>query len=177
MKWIRFCQIVFLIFFILQPDKSKAQENGLAMGYGYGILNPHQKPGKIMNDRNYEFFQLGYFYETGIFSNASFTLEPLIAYTRRPSEGFDVGFNLGWKFYFIRGHNGGVYLSAGIGFSYSTMDFQEQGTHYLFSPQAGLGIRWKKIFIEDRIRHYSNAGLASPNRDVNANILNIGIYF
>lgn len=57
------------------------------------------------------------------------------------------------------------------------MDFKEQGAHFLFSPQVGIGFRWGSFFIENRLRHYSNAHLAEPNKAVNANLLLVGIFF
>jgi hypothetical protein len=57
------------------------------------------------------------------------------------------------------------------------VDFKEQGTHFLFAPQVGIGFRWGRYSLEARLRHYSNASLAEPNRDINALLLLLGIFF
>jgi hypothetical protein len=57
------------------------------------------------------------------------------------------------------------------------VDFKEQGTHLLFILQAGIGFQWKKFFIENRFRHYSNSNTAQPNRSINANMIMVGMHF
>ena len=68
-------------------------------------------------------------------------------------------------------------MTAGVGVAYTTIAFEEQGTHFLFILQAGLGLRYENFFIENRLRHYSNGGTESPNRSVHASIMTFGYYF
>ena len=170
-------KVIPFILFLLLPFNAFAQNKGLSIGYGFGLFNPHQETGKVEDDRSYDFLQLSFFHETQIIKNGFFVLEPAIAYVHKPEDGLDIGFNFLFKYYLAKGKSGSFYLDLGIGAAYTTIDFKEQGTHLLFSPQGGFGFRWDRFFIENRFRHYSNASLASPNRDVNANIISVGFYF
>jgi hypothetical protein len=87
-------------------------------------------------------------------------------------EGMDIGLDLFFRYYPKK-----LFFSLGGGGTYTRIQFIEQTHHYLFILQGGMGYRWKNFFIEDRFRHYSNAGLASPNHSINGNILSIGILF
>ncbi len=75
------------------------------------------------------------------------------------------------------GRESSLFFRAGSGAAYTTIHFHDQDAHLLFMLQGGIGFKWQTFFIEDRFRHYSNAGLASPNAQINANIISIGIYF
>ena len=68
-------------------------------------------------------------------------------------------------------------MTAGPGMAYTTVGFQEQGTHLLFILQGGVGYRYKNFFVEDMIRHYTNAGIATPDSSVNSNILSVGTFW
>jgi hypothetical protein len=88
-----------------------------------------------------------------------------------------VGVNLGLKVYpFSRDHSG-FFVTMGTGGAYSTIDFVEQGKHAFFILQGSVGYRYKNFFVEDKFRHYSNGGTAWPNQSINANIINVGMYF
>lgn len=78
--------------------------------------------------------------------------------------------------FFEKGRNG-PYVTLGGGAAYSSINFEEQGTHLLFIIQGGIGFKWKDFFIENRLKHYSSAHTASPNRSINSNIIMVGIYF
>ncbi len=71
----------------------------------------------------------------------------------------------------------GLFLDLGAGASYTSISFQERGTHLLGVLVGGIGVRYKTFFIEDRLRHYSNGHTSYPNRSVNANITSVGMYF
>jgi hypothetical protein len=94
-----------------------------------------------------------------------------------PKDGLDVGLGLSLKFYPFNEKRKGLFFVAGTGAAYTTVKFEEQGTHGVFILQGGFGYQWNKIFVESRLRHYSNAGLAHPNRSVNSNIFLIGTRF
>jgi hypothetical protein len=151
-------------------------EHGLSVGYGFALFSHDNKPGRV-EDGNYDFFQGSYLYEYPLSAKWVFLVEPFVAYVNRPVDGVDVGFNLGVKVYPFSVDRQGFFFGAGTGAAYTSVNFSEQGTHMLFILQASIGYRYKNFFIEDRWRHYSNGGLSSPNRSVNANIIAVGMYF
>jgi hypothetical protein len=81
------------------------------------------------------------------------------------------------RYYLSVSAKSSFFFDLGTGDAYTSIHFKEQGTHWLFILQGGLGLKWRNFFIEDRFRHYSNAGTAHPNGQVNANIISIGIFF
>jgi hypothetical protein len=167
---------VALSLMIFLPACAYAQGNALSFGYGFGLLNPHQREGRIEGDRPYEFLQVSYSRDVHIVEKLFLVLEPFLAFDRRPN-GADVGFNALFRYYvpLFRGHS--VFFDLGGGGALTTIDFKEQATPALFMLQTGIGWRWNRFFLEDRFRHYSNGGLASPNHSVHANIIVMGVYF
>jgi len=160
------------------PAFSFSGEQAISAGYGFGFLNLHKQTLQIEGGNQYDFFQLAYLYErdSGL-KNLTVTAQPWAAYINRPNDGADVGFDLGIRYYPIKREDWSPFVSAGVGMAYTTIGFEEQGTHFLFILQAGLGIKYKRFFIEDTLRHYSNAHTASPNRSVHGNIITVGYYF
>ncbi len=168
----KFKSAVFLLFLVLLPGISYAQQNGVSLGYGFGIFNTHGGLGEIENHRDYRFLQAAYFHEFSITRRFFFVTEPYLAFTSRPETGTDAGLGLMFRYKL-----GNFFLSWGGGGAYTSIRFEEQGTHYLFILQAGLGYNWRNFFIENRFRHYSNGGLASPNHSINANLISVGVRF
>ncbi|HSR11145.1 MAG TPA: acyloxyacyl hydrolase [Thermodesulfobacteriota bacterium] len=163
---------VLCLFLFLIPANGFAQENGFSLGYGFGILNTNSTVGEIENHRPYQFVQGTLFREFSIARTFFIVAEPYLAYTWRPREGTDAGVGL-----FFRNKLGNFFVSWGGGGAYSSIKFEEQGTHYFFILQGGIGYNWKNFFIENRFRHYSNGGLATPNHSINANIVSVGVRF
>jgi hypothetical protein len=161
-----------LILFALLPGMAQAENNGVSLGYGFGLFNTDGTVGQLEENRTYSFIQGSYFHEFGILPNLFFVTEPYLAYTSQPERGIDIGLGLFFRYYLKN-----LFFSLGSGGAYTSISFQEQGTHYVFILQAGVGYKWRNFFIEDRFRHYSNAGLATPNRSINANIISIGYLF
>ena len=153
-----------------------ASENNLSVGYGFALWSQEHGVGKIAEGQ-YDFIQASYFYERPLSPRWLIQAGPFLAYVNRPTDGVDVGVNLGIKVYPFSPDRSGFFFTAGTGGAYSTIDFREQATHAFFILQGSVGYRYKQFFIEDRYRHYSNGGTASPNRSVNANIISIGMYF
>jgi len=168
--------LLFLLLFLL-PVPALAQTHGLSLGYGFGVLNPHQEFGKVQDDRSYNFLYLSYLHEKSLFEKAFLVIEPFISYVHQPEDGLDLGFNLLFRYYLKVSDQSRLFGNLGIGAAYTSVDFKEQGSHFLFSPQVGIGFRWGRFFIENRLRHYSNAHLAEPNKAVNANLILVGIFF
>ncbi len=159
----------------LAPALSFAGDHGFSLGFGFGAFNKGKTTGKVEGDRPYNFIQAMYVYEKPLSPKELAVLgEPFGAYVNRPEPGFDLGLDFGLRYYPFTTDRSGLYLTAGPGMAYTTIGFKEQGTHLLFILEGGLGYRYKNFFIEDTIRHYSNAGTASPNWSVNANIFSIG---
>lgn len=178
------CMKTFLVICVLLvsllavlPD-GVCGENGFSFGAGFGAFNNGKSLGKLEGGKSYNFIQAVYVYEKP-FSTKELALlaEPFVSYVNKPDSGVDVGLGLGLKYYPCRTDKSGFYLMAGTGMAYTSIGFQEQGTHLLFILQGGLGYRYKNYFVEDRFRHYSNGGTASPNWSINANIISLGTYF
>ncbi len=161
------------------PNVGRPADHALSVGYGVAILNADKQTGRIQGGRYYDFFQLTYLWErpTRDYRRLALFVEPFAAYVNRPKEGVDGGLYVGLKWYPYDHRNKGFFFSAGTGMAYTTTGFKEQGTHLLFTLEAGMGYRFGRFFVEDRIRHYSNGRTATPNRAINANVFSIGFYF
>jgi hypothetical protein len=150
-------------------------ESAFTVGYGFGLANG-SKMERIENGLHYDFFQLSYVYEKVFTERISLGIEPIVTIDNRPDRGLDIGSSVYLKSY-LTATASGLYLMTGAGGAYTSLKFQEQGTHELFILQGGLGYRRGRLFVENRFFHYSNGGLAKPNRSVNSNIVRIGCYF
>ncbi len=168
--------LICAVSLALLPTSVFSQENALSLGYGYGFLNPHQHAGKVEDDRPYNFFQLAYSRDIRLIQRLFLVLEPFLNYDHQPN-GLDFGLNVLFRYYVPVFHENSLFFDVGGGAAYTTVDFKEQPTHAVFILSAGVGWKWKRFFIEDRFRHYSNGGLASPNHSINANLVLVGIYF
>jgi len=156
-----------------------AVEQAVTLGYGIAALNPDLHFGRIEGGRNYDFVQVTYLVERPCtdYRPLAVFIEPFASYVNRPDQGVDLGLFTGLKYCFYGDGQKGLFLTAGTGLVYTTEGFKEQGTHLDFTLEAGVGYRFGRFFIEDRLRHYSNGGTASPNRSVDANVLSVGLYF
>jgi hypothetical protein len=169
--------IIFLCFFMfyLTTHNGFAQDNGVSIGYGFGALNRGMK-GIQIRDGNYDYIQLTYLHEKPFYKRINYLIEPHIAYINRPSNGIDIGFSLSLKGY-LNEDKKGFFGTVGVGTIYTTLGYSGQGTHLLGILQGGIGYKWKNYFIENRFKHYSNAGTAYPNRSINSNMISFGIIF
>ncbi|MGD0231408.1 MAG: acyloxyacyl hydrolase [Syntrophorhabdales bacterium] len=173
-----FVACLLLIVLLGVPVDGSCGENGFSLGYGFAAYNEGRSGGKIEGGKPYNFVQAVYVYEKPFSSKElALLVEPFTAYVNQPNTGVDLGVGLGLKYYPLRTEKGGFYLTAGTGMAYTSIGFQEQGTHLLFILQGGIGYRYGNLFVEDRFRHYSNGGTASPNWSINANIISIGTHF
>lgn len=170
----------FLIVLCAGPVRGFCEDYGFSLGYGFAAFNKDRSAGKVEGGKSYTFIQAVFLYEKPLSQKElALVVEPFASYVDKPNSGTDVGFDLGLKYYPFQTQTqkGGLYLTAGPGMAYTSVGFQEQGTHLLFIVQGGVGYRYKNVFIEDRFRHYSNGGTASPNWSINANIITLGTYF
>jgi len=153
-------------------------DNAVTAGYGFGIFNLDPKYGKLRGDgRYYYFYQITYAREKALVKNLYLLMEPFVAYVDDPRSGLEAGMTMSLKYYFGKDYKNSFFATLGTGAAYTTIAFEEQGTHFLFILQGGIGYRWNNYFIENRFRHFSNGGFERPNRSVNANIVNIGMHF
>jgi len=175
----RFFAIFLLTVFILScaPCTLLADQQTISVGYGLGTLNNNGKIGHLDSDDYYDFAQVTYGYEKTISGKFNLAIEPYLAFVNRPATGLDIGATLGGRYYFGEKNHRGFFATVSGGGVYTTVKFEEQGTHAMFVLQGGLGYKWEKIFLEAKFRHYSNAGLASPNRSINATIVGVGYAF
>lgn len=151
-------------------------ESALMLGYGFGEWNG-SSTGRIENGFHYDYMGLSYIYEKQFTRKIILGLEPFANIDFRPKTGLDLGCSVNAKYYLSNEAKDGFYLTAGIGGAYTSIRFQEQGTHMLFILHGGFGYRTGSVFIENRFFHYSNGGLARPNRSVNSNTVRVGYYF
>ena len=170
------CVLIACLFGFACPGFSG--ENGFSLGYGFAAFNRGKTTGKVEGGRSYNFVQATYLFEKPFsWKELALLVEPFGSYVANPSPGADLGVGIGLKYYPFSLERKGFYLMGGTGMAYSTIGFQEQGTHLFFIGQGGLGYRFGNFFLEDRFRHYSNGGTASPNWSVNSNIVSLGTYF
>lgn len=176
-KWLHLYLFFFLLFLAVIPFPASAQKtNNISIGYGFGFLSTHKAIGQV-DEGNYDFVHIAYQYQRPLSDVLALLVEPFASYTSKPKEGVDAGITLSLKYSFHKKKQNGFFLNIGGGSTYTSINFKEQGTHLLFILHAGLGYIWNDFFIENRFRHYSSAGTASPNRSINANIIMIGVYF
>jgi hypothetical protein len=152
-------------------------ENAVSLGYGFGMWNG-SGTGHIEGRRSYNYATFSYMHEKALTDKIAFVLEPFLNVVNKPDTGLDLGGNLHLKSYVAElSKRRRVYVIGGAGAAYTTIGFKEQGTHGLFNLQGGIGYRHDPVFVDIRFNHYSNGGLASPNRSVNSTVIKMGYYF
>ncbi len=168
--------LISLLASYIAPLTCYPAEHAFSAGYGFGIWNRGSigEAGKLP----YDYATLSYLYETDLTHHLTLALEPFCNVINSPRSGIDVGFVAHLKAYLPElGPQKRFYFAAGAGTAYTSMKFKGQGTHGLFVLQGTIGYRHGNFFVEDRFHHYSNGGLAAPNRSVNSNMIKIGYYF
>jgi hypothetical protein len=174
-----FLALLLLLAFSLPflPCTVFADQQTISVGYGIGVFNNTRQVGHLWDNDYYDFGQVTYGYEKTLSGKFNLLLEPYAAYVNRPENGLDVGFTVNGRYYFGPMNHRGFFATVGGGGAYTTVKFEEQGTHGLFVLHGGLGYKWERLLVEARFRHYSNAGLAHPNRSVDAAIVSVGCAF
>jgi len=154
-------------------------ENALSVGYGLGLFNEGASAGHLGDDgRSYDYALVSFLHERPLTEHVAWVVEPFVKVVNRPENGIDVGFSVSLRGYLPElapGHR--LYLAAGAGAVYTSINFEEQGTHGLFVLVGGIGYRTGRVFVEAQFQHYSNGGLANPNHSVNSGLLRAGWYF
>ena len=175
----RFCtSLLFIVFFAwFFPCVVLADQQEISVGYGLATFNNGSGLGHLYGDDYYDFAQVAYGYEKTLSGKFNLLVEPYVAIVNRPTSGLDGGLTVNGRYYFGEKNHKGFFATVGAGGAYTSVAFEEQGTHGLFILQGGIGYKWERLFLEGRFRHYSNGGLASPNESVNASIVGIGFVF
>ena len=159
------------------PGPVLADQQAISIGYGLAAFNNSSDLGHLMNGGYYDFVQITYSYEKLLSGKFNLVVEPFVGIVNRPASGLDVGAAIGGRYYFGEKNYQGLFATISAGGVYTSVAFEEQGTHGLFVLQGGLGYKWEKLFLEGKFRHYSNGGLAHPNKSINAAILGVGFTF
>ena len=154
-----------------------AAENAVSLAYGFGLWNGSGF-GQLEKRRSYDYMAFSYLNERPLLERITVILEPFVKVVNRPVNGIDLAFSLSARSYLpelCRGNR--LYLTVGAGAVYTSVNFQEQGTHGLFVLLGGIGYRRDRVFVETQFHHYSSGGLAKPNRSINSGLLRAGCYF
>jgi hypothetical protein len=112
-----------------------------------------------------------------------FVDEPFISYIFDPNNNIEIGNNFLLKIGILpETSKFQPYLKGGIGLTYITQHFREQGTQFNFNESLGMGMHYffKKnmaFTLEYRRRHLSNAGIKRPNGGVDINLFLGGISY
>jgi hypothetical protein len=159
------------------PFPAIADQQAISFGYGLAALNKSSDLGHLMEGDYYDFAQITYSYEKALSGKFNLVVEPFVGIVNRPTSGLDIGVAIGGRYYFGEKNYQGLFATISAGGVYTTVDFEEQGTHGLFVLQGGIGYKWEKLFVEGKFRHYSNGGLSHPNTSINAGILGVGFTF
>ncbi len=163
------------LYFIAVPNCSA--ENAVSLGYGFGLWNGSGF-GQLEKKRSYDYAAFSYLNERLLTERIALVLEPFVKVVNRPVNGIDLGFSLALRSYLPElARHSRLYLTAGAGSAYTSVNFQEQGTHGLFVLLGGVGYRRDQAFAKAQFQHYSNGGLTKPNRSLNSGLLRVGWYF
>lgn len=169
--------ITLLLFLCFGIAGKCFSEDAVSFGYGLGAWNG-TGTGHTENKKYYDYAVFSYIHEKPFNSVVALGLEPFLGVVNRPDNGLELGAKLYIKAYLPKLAAGKrLYIVAGTGAAYTSIHFKEQGTHGLFILQGGIGYRQRDIFIEMLFHHYSNGGLANPNRSVNSNLIKVGYYY
>ena len=170
-----FLYVAFALSFI--PYPVLADQQAISIGYGLATLNPSSDLGHLEKGDYYDFVQITYSYEKLLSGKFNLVLEPFVGIVNRPTSGLDIGVAVGGRYYFGQRNYQGFFATISGGGVYTTVNFEEQGTHGLFVLQGGIGYKWERLFVESKFRHYSNGGLAHPNHSINATVVSMGFAF
>ncbi len=118
-------------------------------------------------------FGAGYF----VFDGFSVNLEAVLGGIRAQNEAGEGGgafaaggFDLLARWHVIRADKWSIYLEGGAGVLQSGQSFPAHGTHFNFTPQAGVGVTFEvlenaRLMLGSRWHHVSNADIFSNSRN------------
>ncbi len=112
-----------------------------------------------------------------------FVLEGFLSYVREDSKDrYAVGSTPLFLYNFKNFKRTFPFLELGIGILYTDLNPEGFGSNFNFTPQAGIGIRYKIAHdrfmkFSYRYHHISNAGTDKNNRSIDSNFFIMGISF
>ncbi len=157
------------ISLMASPAAADAQADGsAACAFPQGTwVTPTYLSGTVFSsDHLYELHAgLGYY----LWDNLAFNVEGVGTFVDfgkqagNPGDAWGAGLDLLFRWHFLQGQNWTVYADAGAGFREFNRQFPTNGTHFDFTPQAGLGATVHLASYLDlmggaRYFHLSNAG-------------------
>ena len=108
-----------------------------------------------------------------------FLMEGFLAYSRQDSKDrYAVGLTPLFLYNFQPIAKTVLSFELGAGILYTNLDPYRFGSHFNFTPQGGVGLRYefaRETFlkISYRFRHISNAGLSEDNRGINSHLVSL----
>ncbi|NIO05805.1 MAG: outer membrane beta-barrel protein [Proteobacteria bacterium] len=112
-----------------------------------------------------------------------FVGEGFLSFVRQDSEDRYAGGLTGVIAYNIRLSEKWVpFVELGVGVLYTDLNPEGFGSHFNFTPQGGVGVRYKVLegrylTFSYRLHHISNAGLDEDNSSIDSHFFSIGLSF
>ncbi len=109
-------------------------------------------------------------------------LIPVFLLSQTSSTAYGAGFNLLGRHYLDTHGSVRPFITLGAGMILSEDAIPEGSAKLNFTPQAGLGIRWRTpagrmVTVEYRFHHLSNASRVQPNPGINSSVVEVGFSF
>jgi hypothetical protein len=110
-----------------------------------------------------------------------FLMEGFLAYSRQDSKSrYAVGITPLFLYNFQPIARTVLSLELGVGILYTDLNPDYFGSHFNFTGQGGIGLRYELargtfLKISYRLHHISNAGLSEDNRGINSHLFSLGL--
>lgn len=160
----------------MQSDETAVTADPGALGdVGYWMFQAYGSA-SLGNDKGEIYLAhvgFGYF----VYDGLSINLEAVGGGFRASDRGLDdghtsgaIGLDLLFRWHFYRDDRWSVYLDCGGGLLQADTSFPANGTHFNFTPQAGIGVTCRftdhmYVMTGTRWHHVSNAGKNSSNEN------------
>jgi lipid A 3-O-deacylase len=155
------------------PQVGLIDRYGISAGFGMNFHPPGTQVRMIFLDP-YVSHDFGNFWRGNLEAFIGKTLEPdnRVAVGVTPMVGYDLA-AFSWPNWFVEG---------GVGLFYTDVKVPGFGSHWVFSPQAGIGRIFKidpehSITVRLRYHHLSNAYLNKENTSIDSLLLMVGFDF
>jgi hypothetical protein len=164
------------------PFQKGATEWSLSFGYGDNF----HFPGDVREDVRFYFFNPSWgkvLKEWKGSRSLEFLMEGFFAYSRQDSEDrYALGITPLFLYNFQVVHKVILFLELGAGILYTDLDPEHFGSHFNFTPQGGIGLRYEVapgrfLKLSYLFHHISNGGLSDDNRGINSHFICLGLSF
>ena len=133
-------------------DRGICGENAFSVGYGFAAFNLQRQTGKLEGGKRYDFEWYRTHTKDPFYGKGWSCWSWYAAYVQDPTNGTDFGVGIGFKYYpFNKDKNDGFFMTAGTGMAYSTIGFEEQGTHLFFIGQGGLNLPFRQLLYRRQV--------------------------